>query len=169
VDTFVLNLDPIHKYSWRYAIGCSSINAVADPSGVQVGPIPGGPDGDEVLDYDNVVPTAEPPAGGASAAARTSSVRRRSVVSVRRDGRVERLRELPLAPGRTNRVTVACPDGQRLVSGRHAIAYDTRRPPRRHRHRDRARLTRRAYSVRVSVGEVAPRTVWLQARAICQR
>jgi len=173
VDAFVINWDPVHKHSWRYAIGCSAINAVSDPSGVQVGPIPGGPDGDDMLEYDNVVASADPPTGssGASATvqARAASPQRRTAVSVRPDKRIERLRELPLKAGRTNRVTVACVKGERLVRGRHAIAYDTRRPPRRYRHSDRARAGRRAYTVVVRVGRVAPRTVWLQARAICQR
>jgi hypothetical protein len=168
VDAFVINWDPIHKHSWRFAIGCSATNAVSDPSGVQVGPIPGGPDGDEVFDYDNVVPTAEPPSAAASAAQRrATSLRRRSVTTVRRDGRIERLRELPLAPNRTTRVTVSCRSGQRLLSQRYAVAYDTRRPPRTHRHRAKADRTRRALKLQVRVGDVARRTVWLQARAIC--
>ncbi|HEX2160753.1 MAG TPA: hypothetical protein VHF88_02935 [Thermoleophilaceae bacterium] len=172
VDAFVVNWDPFHDHSWRYAMGCAATNAVEDPSGVQVGPIPGGPDGDDALDYDNVVATADPPAGAARTAQSSdgpAAPQRRSIVAVRRDGRIERLRELPLRPRRTTRVTVRCAKGERLVRGSHSVAYDTRRPPRTHRHNDVAGRTRRAYSVRVKVGRVAPRTVWLQARAICQR
>lgn len=223
VDAFVINWSAGGSHSWRYAIGCSAINAPNTDQGVQVGPIPGGPDGDEMLDYPNVVPQADPPQDdddvaplappvdtmpaqpvpaqpdpapspeglqppassvpvtpsapvataasrrGAGAARHTRHLERRSAAHVRHDGRVERLRELPLRPNRVTTVDVSCKAGERLAHGRYAVAYDTALPPSRFRHVDTHTAGPRTYSVRVKVGDVARRTVWLQARAICER
>jgi hypothetical protein len=211
VDAFVINWSLGGSHSWRYAIGCSATNAPVDNNGVQVGPIPGGPDGDEMLDYPNIVPGADPPQDdddvapvappasttpaqpvtppatttpsqpvtpsapvATTAATRAREVRhthlvRRSAAVTRRDQRIERLREVPLQPKRSNTVNVSCASGERLVHGSYAVAYDTPRPPSRFRHSDTHTAGRQTYSVRVKVGKVAHDTVWLQARAICEK
>jgi hypothetical protein len=100
---------------------------------------------------------------------RHTHLKRRSVTTVRHDQRIERLRELPLLPNHTTTVNVTCAAGERLVHGEHAVAYDTARPPLTHRHADTHTAGRRTYSARVKVGKVARNTVWLQARAICEK
>jgi hypothetical protein len=214
LDAFVVNWSAGGSHSWRYAIGCSAINAPVDNDGVPLPPVPGGPDGGEMLDYPNIVPGADPPQTDDDVApvapapdtmpaqpvtptpqpiappasqpltppapvATAARVRRgevrhthlkvRSVATVRQDQRIERLRELPLKPNRTTTVNVTCAAGERLVHGNYAVAYDTPRPPRTNRHADTHTAGRRTYSVRVKVGKVAHDTVWLQARAICQK
>jgi hypothetical protein len=210
LDAFVVNWSAGGSHSWRYAIGCSAINAPVDNDGVPLPPVPGGPDGGEMLDYPNIVPTAEPPqddddvapvapapdtmpaqpvtppaasttpieplAPVATAASRRRAtevrhthLKRRSTTHVRYDQRIERLREIPLKPNRTTTVNVSCAAGERLVHGNYAVAYDTPRPPRTQRHSDTHTAGHRTYSVRVKVGDIARNTVWLQARAICQK
>jgi hypothetical protein len=101
-------------------------------------------------------------------ALRFTHLRRRSMASVRPDHRIERLREVPLAPNRVTTVDVACRAGEKAVHGQYAIAYDTPRPPSQKRHVDTFTMGRRVYAVRVKVGNVAARTVWVQARVVCQ-
>lgn len=63
---------------------------------------------------------------------------------------------------------VGCRAGEKAVHGQYAIAYDTPRPPAHKRHADTFTMGQRIYAVRVKVGDVAARTVWLQARVVCQ-